>query len=264
MFKSDYHFHTALSFDGKDDLLDVIKVAADKGMNDICVTNHYECGGEYPCTNQPISVMRDNYLKAVAQNRTGVTVRFGVELGEPIHNRGMAEIALADGKFDFVIGSIHNVRGQKDFYDLDYRATDLDAVFKQYYDELDEMVEWGKFDVLGHINYFERYAAKQGVTLDVKKYYPRLSDLFIKLIAKGKGIEVNTAGLFAPVGKPQADEEVLRLYKGLGGKIVTIGSDSHQKENIGRGNEQAQELLCRVGFEYVTVYEDRTPRFVRI
>ena len=72
MFKSDYHFHTALSFDGKDDLLDVIQVAAEKGMNDICVTNHYECGGEYPCTNQPISVMRDNYLKAVAQNRTQV------------------------------------------------------------------------------------------------------------------------------------------------------------------------------------------------
>jgi histidinol-phosphatase (PHP family) len=86
----------------------------------------------------------------------------------------------------------------------------------------------------------------------------------VKLIAKGKGIEVNTSGLFAPVKKTQPDEGVLRLYKGLGGKIVTIGSDSHQKENIGRGIEQAQELLRRVGFEYVTVYEDRTPRFVKI
>lgn len=264
MFKSDYHFHTDLSFDGKDDLLDVIASAAEKGMDEICITNHYECGGEYPCTNRPISVMRDNYLKAVAQNHTDVTVRFGVELGEPLHDPGLSEVALADGKFDFVIGSLHNVRGHKDFYDLDYSSPDLDELLYQYYDELDEMVEWGKFDVLGHVNYFERYAAKQGITLDVTKYYPRLSDLFVKLIAKGKGIEVNTSGLFGPVQKTQPDEGVLRLYKGLGGKIVTIGSDSHQKENIGRGVEQAQDLLRRVGFEYVTVYEDRTPRFVKI
>ncbi len=264
MYKSDYHFHTSLSFDAKDDLLDVIAVADEKGMDEICITNHYECGGEYPCTNRPISVMRDNYLKAVAQNRTGVTVRFGVELGEPLHDPGLAEVALADGKFDFVIASVHNVRGHKDFYDLDYASNTLDEVFDRYYDELEEIVEWGKFDVLGHINYFERYAAKQGITLDVTQYYPRLNDLFVKLIAKGKGIEVNTSGLFAPVGKTQPDEGVLRLYKGLGGKIVTIGSDSHQKENIGRGVEQAQELLRRVGFEYITVYEDRTPRFIRI
>jgi histidinol-phosphatase (PHP family) len=75
---------------------------------------------------------------------------------------------------------------------------------------------------------------------------------------------VNTSGLFAPVRKTQPDEGVLRLYKGLGGKIVAIGSHSLQKETIGSSIEQAQELLRRVGFEYVTVTEDRTPRFVKI
>ncbi len=264
MYKSDYHFHTALSFDAKDDLLEVIAVAAQKGMDELCVTNHYECGGEYPNVNSSILQMRENYLKAVAQNRTGVTVRFGVELGEPLHDQALAEAALADGAFDFVIASVHNVRGHKDFYDLDYTSSTLDEVFDRYYDELEEIIEWGKFDVLGHINYFERYAAKQGVTLDVTQYYPRLRDLFVKLIAKGKGIEVNASGLFGPVGKTQPDEGVLQLYKDLGGKIVTIGSDSHQKENVGRGVEQAQELLRCVGFECITVYEDHTPRFVRI
>jgi histidinol-phosphatase (PHP family) len=239
--------------------------AVENGLSVIAFTDHFDVDffeRHNLDTRQKTSYEDIVYAREVFADK--ITVMSGIEMGQPTYDIALTEKSLARYEYDFVIGSIHNVRGHKDFYDLDYRAADLDAIFKQYYDELDEMVEWGKFDVVGHINYFERYAAKQGVALDVKKYYPRLSDLFIKLIAKGKGIEVNTAGLFAPVGKPQADEEVLRLYKGLGGKIVTIGSDSHQKENIGRGNEQAQELLRRVGFEYVTVYEDRTPRFVRI
>lgn len=264
MYYCDYHFHTNKSFDAKDDLSQVIVAAAQKGMDELCVTNHYECSGDFVDVNSPVSAMRENYQQAVAQNQTDVIVRFGVELGEPIHNLPLAEQALADGNFDFVIASAHNVRGCKDFHDLDYVNDTLDVEFERYYDELEEIVEWGKFDVLGHINYFERYAAAQGVALDASKYYPRLKQVLTKLIAKGKGIEVNTAGLFTAVGKPQADEGVLRLYKDLGGKIITIGSDSHQKENVGRGAEQAQELLRRVGFEEITVYQAGIPRFVRI
>ncbi len=263
MFLCDYHFHTDLSFDGKDSLEAVLAFASKKGLAEICVTDHYECGSQYLSTNTPLSVMRETYFKALARNKTDTKLRFGVELGEPLFDLGKAEVAVSYGKFDFVIASLHSVRGEKDFGKMDFTRPDLMSVLDRYYDELEAMVKWGKFDVLGHINYFERYAAKQGVAVDMTRFMPRITDILTKLIAKGKGIEINTSGLFTEVGKTQPDEAVLRLYKRLGGKIVTLGSDAHSKETIGQGIDKACEMLRRVGYDYVTVYEDRAPKFVK-
>ncbi len=116
MFLCDYHFHTEMSFDGEGRLTDVARAAAEKGLCELCVTDHYECGGFYSRKNKSIAAMRDAYLKAVAMNRDDITLRFGVELGAPLHGRGTAEVALAEGKFDFVIASVHNVRNHLDFY----------------------------------------------------------------------------------------------------------------------------------------------------
>ena len=265
MFIADYHFHTSGSFDGKDGLPEYIRQAEQKGISEICVTNHYECGTGLRRENASLFALRDEYWKAVSGTRQSpVTVRFGVELGEPLHDKGAAEVAVCEGHFDFIIASLHYIRGCPVFGKIDFRSPDPADYAERYYDELEEIIDWGKFDVLGHLNYFERHAARQGVRLDMEKYFPRLADLFVKLIEKGKGIEVNTSGLFGPQASTMPDEAVLRLYRGLGGRIVTVGSDSHEAQNVGRGFEQAVAMLKRAGFDSITVFEERTPRQIKI
>lgn len=262
--RTDYHFHTNLSFDGRDPLLDFVRRAAADGIEELCVTDHYECGGAFRKNNTAILTMRETFFKAYAQNDTPVRLRFGVELGEALHDRGAAEVALSEGKFDFVIASVHNLRGRPDFKEIDYHTAQVDEMAGAYYDEIEELIEWGRFDVLGHLNYFERYAAKQGVSLDLHRFYPRLADLFVKLIAAGKGIEVNTSGLFGPLGRTLPEDGVLRLYRGLGGRIVTIGSDSHTADGVGRGYDEAAALLKRCGFDEITLFEEHTPRQIKL
>lgn len=264
MFLSDFHCHSELSFDGKSSLLEMVRQADHKGISEICITDHYECAGDFIKHNTPILQMRQNYLKTVAANKTPVKLRFGIEIGEPTQNLGITEPAIADGKFDFIIASVHNVEGHPDFYDIDYRTANIDELADLYYKELTDVCRWGKFDVFGHINYFERYVAKAGLAIDLTKYFEPLRALFKLIVHSGKGIELNTAGLFAPVGKTQPDLAALKLYKECGGEIVTTGSDSHLASNIGQGIECAVELLKEAGFQYVTVFESRTPKFIKI
>ena len=50
----------------------------------------------------------------------------------------------------------------------------------------------------------------------------------------------------------------------VGGELITLGSDAHRPEDVGKGIAQAQELLRTVGFRYFTVYHRRTPQFIRL
>jgi histidinol-phosphatase (PHP family) len=75
-----------------------------------------------------------------------------------------------------------------------------------------------------------------------------VSQILSRVIADGKGIEVNTSGWRYGLGAPQPTDDVLRLYRDLGGTIVTIGSDSHNPEHLGAYLRLAQDRLRALGF----------------
>ena len=54
---------------------------------------------------------------------------------------------------------------------------------------------------------------------------------------------------------------MLKLYRSMGGEIITIGSDAHVPEHIGFHFDEAQELLRSCGFRYFTTYTRRKPEF---
>ena len=55
--------------------------------------------------------------------------------------------------------------------------------------------------------------------------------------------------------------EMYEAYHELGGKIVTIGSDSHKPEHLGAYVEEAKELLRSIGFSSFCTYEKMEPIF---
>lgn len=57
------------------------------------------------------------------------------------------------------------------------------------------------------------------------------------------------------------DRITLRLYRRLGGEIVTLGSDAHRPGDVGCFIRQRQELLRECGFRYFTTFEQGKPRF---
>ena len=51
--------------------------------------------------------------------------------------------------------------------------------------------------------------------------------IFKTIIPKGKGIEVNTSGFAYGLDSAMPSIDILKLYKELGGEIITVGSDAH-------------------------------------
>lgn len=58
--------------------------------------------------------------------------------------------------------------------------------------------------------------------------------------------------------------KALKRYRELGGEILTVGSDSHETIHIADGFKKAEEVLKECGFQYYTIFEKRTPRFIKL
>jgi histidinol-phosphatase (PHP family) len=49
----------------------------------------------------------------------------------------------------------------------------------------------------------------------------------------------------------------LKLYKSLGGETITLGSDAHLAEDIGKGIKEGMELAQTAGFRYIATFTKR-------
>ena len=71
--------------------------------------------------------------------------------------------------------------------------------------------------------------------------------------AAGVCIEVSSAGLHKPVGELYPDPAML-----AGHPPITLASDAHVPQNVGRDFAQALALARAAGYEMVTVFDRRT------
>jgi histidinol-phosphatase (PHP family) len=59
-------------------------------------------------------------------------------------------------------------------------------------------------------------------------------------------------------------DKILSRYKCLGGNMVTLGSDAHNRNNVARNFTEAAVLLKTCGFDSVYYFEDRIPKKIII
>ena len=131
-------------------------------------------------------------------------------------------------------------------------------VIDDYLDDVLALSRWGKVSVLGHLTLPLRYIrSNAGVTMDFSAHLDRVEEIFRCIIPKGIGIECNTNRGDIPL--PDAD--LLRLYRRLGGEIITIGSDAHSPEYVGCRAAETQQLLRECGFRFFTTFAKGEPAF---
>ena len=72
--------------------------------------------------------------------------------------------------------------------------------------------------------------------------------------------EVNTGSLYKGFDFPHPHTIILKLYKDLGGEIITIGSDAHKPQYLGYGFDKAEAILKQCGFDSYTVFHGGKPQ----
>lgn len=269
MYLSDYHTHSACSPDGRDTAAALAGAGVEAGLAELAVTDHYDLDDEYGnegTLDYDAAAVRERLNEAERLYGDRIRIRWGIELGEAAHAPERAEKALSACPFDFVIGSLHNLRGSPDFYLLDYRDEKENLRrFELYLDELIGLARLGGFDVLGHLGYPLRYMAENGAEpVDFRCYEEKLRALFKLLICGGRGIEINTSGLRGKLKDTMPPLWCLRLYRECGGEIVTVGSDAHRARHVGAGVREGYAMLAASGFSHVAGFEKRKPVFHRL
>ena len=83
----------------------------------------------------------------------------------------------------------------------------------------------------------------------------------LSTIYDGNGFDINTSIHRYCLKDSTPSRDILKLYKELGGKIITIGSDSHKPEHLGAYIDEAKELLKEIGFDSFCTFEKMKPIF---
>lgn len=268
----DMHTHSYNSFDADNSVEEICTSAIEKGLFAIAITDHCEaqfipCGEncEFGSFDKRIPKSVNETLEAKQKYAGRLRVLCGIELGQPMHDMESTKKALSYGDFDFTLASVHNMRGEEDFYYFDFTGKDIDEVLSMYFAELAETAGFEHFDSLAHITYPLRYIkTKLGFVPDITKHQNELDKVYKILIQNNKALEINVSGLFKELGSTLPDEQQIKRFKELGGKYITIGTDAHKAVDVGRGVEQGIAVVKRCGFDSYTIYENHKPIMIEI
>lgn len=264
----DCHNHSNLSPDGSNSPEEMVKRACELGIKYYALTDHLEINkffDEEYLYEEPVRKASEICPALCEKYSDKLTMSYGVELGQPLQDMPLTNRMLDSYNYDFIIGSLHMCDGWEDFYELDYSKVSADYLLGLYFDEVLEMAKWGKFDVLGHLTYPLRYIkGESGIDVNLDKYLPVIKEIFSTLIKNDMGIEINTSGLRQKLGVPMPDAYYVNLYKELGGRILTIGSDAHCTEDLVKGVAECVKMAKDIGFNELTFFNKRNPIFIKI
>ena len=253
--------------------------AIELGLNELCFTDHVDYGvmtdwdeGE-PKVWNGLTYRNVDYpryfdrLRELRRSYSGrIVIRQGLEFGVQRHTAARFD-ALYErwrDELDFILLSVHQI-DDLEFYPPEFmKGKAQDEYNARYFEELLHVARaFDRYCVLAHLDVMRRY--------DPAGEYPfaKVRDVVAEIlrtaIQKGKGIELNTASWRYRLQDTQPCRDILRLYRDLGGEIVTIGSDAHRPERLaGHWDEGRQILRDELGFRYFCTFEHMEPRFHKL
>ena len=285
---ADYHIHSEFSDDSREPMENQVRRAIELGLEEICFTEHVDYGikkdwdegniewrggdgvnysddGKEPLANADYPAYFDKLRRMKEEFGGRIRIRQGLEFGiqtitipqyERLWERYKDEL-------DFVLLSMHQV-DNKEFWNQEFQRGRTQKEYNEaYYQEiLGVMRQFKHYSVLAHLDLIVRYD-KNGA-YPFREVRELIAEILTQAIADGKGIEVNTSSWHYGLADTQPSRDILCLYRDLGGRIITIGSDGHTTRYLGDHIKEAQKILRETGFTQICTFEHMVPVFHEI
>lgn len=260
---ADYHLHSPFSHDSKKmELEDLFKNATSRYIKEICITDHRDI--KTPNSNgdnEPDHSALRKMVEELQPKYPDVVVKVGCEYSLHQNNADGMEQAIKDHNLNFVIASTHFSET------MDFAGTMLkrpeyhETIHHNYLTTMYEALQnTTAYSVLGHFDFIERY--NMDAPLDLNKHRDLVYAILKTVADNGKGIEINTAFIAMRSPTPHPRLEVLKMFKEVGGEIITVGSDSHNNQPLGYEFQMVPEYLKSAGFvKYCTFDGYDNPNF---
>lgn len=262
----DYHLHTWHSMDCEQSLTTLCTAAVQKGLQEICLTDHYE--PHHPRPGSDVPPLRENLLPELEEARARfpmLRIKLGIEIGDfPQWHCEIVEW-LEHWPLDYRLLSLHLVEGLDPYFQeyFDHYEQDRVRAYRAYAQALCLSVRSWKpeeYDALAHIGYVAKKAPYGPAERPLRwKDAPEEIDEVLQTLAlHGKALEINTSG-YPVFQAPLPNADVLTRFKALGGEFVIFGSDAHVPENVGQFMPDAYAMAIECGFRYTLSFDKRKP-----
>jgi len=253
----DSHLHTNLSPDS-DVVIDVYAAQAlERGIGELAITDHVDFEPGAPAYAYATFEDRERIVRQAAERwgPQGVDIRFGAELTYDRSWEDDIRRHLARHTYDFTIGSVHD-RVESPYGPRSVQrwvaGRSLAEIVAPSFDEVAAAARSGLFDALGHLDVVKRYL-HPFVTKEALAGAPELYEPILRaLVESGTALEINTSGLRHAVGETYPSAAMVRRFRDMGGRAVTIGSDAHRAEHFGWALADGYQHAIDSGFSTLT------------
>jgi len=262
MVKCNLHTHT-LFCDGEHSAEEIVLEAIDEGLTAIGFSAHAPSGvaGDIGClTAEVLPAYRNEILRLKSIYRDKITVLLGME-------QDYFSPQL-DGRYDYVIGSVHYIKRNGDFVPVDISYEELkqgiDRLFggdamsmaKEYYRTVADVVNKTGCDIVGHLDLLTKFNEEfEYLDESDPKYRSMALEAADALLETNAFIEVNTGAMRkGRRSQPYPAAFIIKHIAKKNGRLI-LSSDAHSKHMLRFGFYEAEECLKDLGVKELWVYD---------
>ena len=249
----DSHIHTEFSADSEMKAQDALREAERQGLG-LVFTEHLDY--DYPSAGTEEFIFDPAaYWAAYESLRAKGNLSLGVEMGMMASAREKNAAFVQRVPFDFVLASIHFLDVKDLYFPETFEGREKAEMYHEYFTVMrDEIYAHPFINALAHIDYIARNAPFDNPEISYGEFTEDIDAVLRALVETDTAIEINTRRLSAPRGIKEL-APIYRRYRELGGRYVTIGSDAHIPEGVGRNYARARELAHIFDLTVVTFRE---------
>ncbi|MDR2035268.1 MAG: histidinol-phosphatase HisJ family protein [Coriobacteriales bacterium] len=261
MEKTDSHTHTWLSGHGDGTVIEVAQTAVSQGMTMVALTDHLplprEVDPDGVFAMDPLNM--DEYFYLLEEARLeypSLEIIGGIEIDWRWGAEDYILSWVERYPFELLTGSVHMLTSEQgepwEFDHPDYakgwEERGEEAVWMDYL-ELWKQAITSKvpFDLMTHPDLPKKLNHKP--PFDPTEYYHAMAEL---AAASGVMVEMNTSGLYKPVGELYPAPALLQAFYEAGVPCA-ISSDAHTPHHVGRNFEEGYAALRAAGYSHLTV-----------
>ncbi|MFC1651159.1 histidinol-phosphatase HisJ family protein [Candidatus Latescibacterota bacterium] len=252
----DYHIHTTLCNHAYGEMEEYVERAISIGLEEIGFSEHMPVMPEpHLCIsydNLPFYIDR---VKKLRDRYSGkINIKLGAEMDMELNRTEEIETIIETSEFDYVIGSIHyldNWPFDQVQYKHKFEEENLDDIYGRFFETIIRAARSGLYDIAGHIDNLKRMGYHpEG---DMSEQYNCVAGVLKEMDV---AFEINTSGYDYPAREAYPSTEFIKILNSHD-VPVTIGSDSHRPEHIGRHFDKAASVLKEAGYDRVAYFEGR-------
>lgn len=285
---ADYHLHCEYSDDSNEAMENQIQEAITLGLDEMCFTDHVDYGIKRDWDDPEGIIIRHaiehgkevdlvlanvnypKYFEALNMYQkkyaSSISIKKGLEFGIQSITVDAYEKLYASYQddLDFILFSMHQVNNLE-FWTQDFQKGKTQKEYNdEYYKEIYQTMQmFHHYSCLAHLDLMARYDENGIYPFENEKDI--IAEILKYAIRDGKGIEINTSSWKYGLKDTQPSRAILKLYKDLGGKIITVGSDAHETKYLASHIKDAYAILKNeIGINEICTFDHMQPIFHKI